>query len=218
MNNTIKLLVADDHPIFLEGIAALISSIPHFELLGVANNGQELIKKIEKTQPNVILLDINMPEMDGIETLKYIKDKFPQSKVIMLTMFNEARMIREALEAGAKGYILKNINREDLITAIETVNGGKPFLDAAVQEKMIESIAHPNANDNIISDELLETITQREMEILQLIAQGLTSHDIAEKLFISKNTVETHRKNLLTKLNVKNTAGLLQIAFKKGIV
>lgn len=218
MNETIKLLVADDHPIFLEGISALISSIPHFEILGTASNGNELIAKIEKCKPNVILLDINMPELDGIETLKYIKDKFPNSKVIMLTMFNEARMIREALEAGAKGYILKNINRDELIKAIETVNSGKPFLDAAVQEKMIESIAKPNSNDNIISDAILESITQREMEILQLIAQGLTSHDVAEKLFISKNTVETHRKNLLTKLNVKNTAGLLQIAFKKGIV
>ncbi len=217
--SSIRILIADDHPIFIDGIKSLLEGVPGFNVVGEANNGLEVLTEIQKCWPDIILLDIKMPEMDGIEAMRIIKEKHPAIKVIMLTMHDEGRMIKELLEIGARGYILKNIGRDDLIKAIETVSGGKPYLDPAVQEKMIASISNPaedySSNE---SDELVDSITQREMEILQLIAVGMTSSEIAEKLFISKNTVETHRKNLLAKLKVKNTAALLKFAYNKGIV
>lgn len=216
----IKLFVVDDHPIFVDGIVGLLEDAPEFEILGTAHDGQDFLKKIENNLPDIVLMDINMPVMDGIEATKQLKEKHPSVKVIALTMFNDIRFIKELLEIGAKGYVLKNISREDLIKAIQTVSEGKPFLDAAVQENVISSMS--GVEEDEISereaDTMVKNITTREMEILQLIALGLTSQDISEKLFISKNTVETHRKNLLAKLNVKNTASLLKFAYKQGLV
>lgn len=220
MSETIQLFVVDDHPIFIEGITGLLKDTPGFVIAGTAHNGKELLEKLRSQQPDIILLDINMPEMDGIEATKEIKKLYPDIKIIMLTMFNDIRFIKEVLEIGAKGYILKNIGREDLIKAIHTVASGKPFLDSAVQEKVINNMSAQDDDemDDKESDVLVQNITGRELEILQLIALGLTSQDISKKLFISKNTVETHRKNLLAKLNVKNTASLLKFAYKKGLV
>ncbi|MCO5248723.1 MAG: response regulator transcription factor [Chitinophagales bacterium] len=217
----IKLFIVDDHPIFIDGIVNLLKDINDFDIIGTANNGQEFLDAIKKNQPDVVLMDINMPVMDGIEATKELRNTYPDIKVIALTMFNDIRFIKELLEIGAKGYILKNTSQEDLIKAIHTVVEGKPFLDSEVQAKVISSISGDSDEDEIDdknTDELVKNITGREMEILQLIALGLTSQDISEKLFISKNTVETHRKNLLAKLNVKNTASLLKFAYKKGLV
>jgi DNA-binding NarL/FixJ family response regulator len=220
MSGNIKLFVVDDHPIFIDGITGLLKDTPGFEIIGTAINGKELLEKVEHNRPDIILLDINMPEMDGIEATKELKKNYPDIKVIMLTMFNDIRFIKELLEIGAKGYILKNISREDLIKAIQTVSSGKPFLDTAVQEKVINSMSATDEEDidDKEADAMVQNITSRELEILQLIALGLTSQDISQKLYISKNTVETHRKNLLAKLNVKNTASLLKFAYKKGLV
>jgi DNA-binding NarL/FixJ family response regulator len=134
-------------------------------------------------------------------------------------MHNELRLIKELLEIGARGYVLKNISRDDLINALDIVSKGRPYLDPNVQEKMIEGISNIDDQKEDLEDaKLIENITSREMEILQLIALGLTSQDISNRLFISKNTVETHRKNLLGKLNVKNTAALLKYAYKHKLV
>ncbi|MCO5233828.1 MAG: response regulator transcription factor [Chitinophagales bacterium] len=216
----IKLFVVDDHPIFIDGILGLLKDTPDFEIMGTANNGQEFLDKIKNNQPDIVLMDINMPIMDGIQATIELKTKFPKVKVIALTMFNDIRFIKEMLEIGAKGYVLKNILKDELIKAILTVAEGKPFLDSAVQEKVISSMSSSDDEDidDKETDEMVQNITSRELEILQLIALGLTSQDISQKLFISKNTVETHRKNLLAKLNVKNTASLLKFAYKKGLV
>ena len=218
--SNIKLFVVDDHPIFIDGIVGLLQDTPGFEIIGTANNGQDFLDKIKDNQPDIVLMDINMPVMDGIETTKELKIQYPKIKVIALTMFNDIRFIKDLLEIGAKGYVLKNISREDLIKAIHTVAEGKPFLDAAVQEKVISSMSSSDEDefDDKEADLMVQNITSRELEILQLIALGLTSQDISKKLFISKNTVETHRKNLLAKLNVKNTASLLKFAYKKNLV
>lgn len=215
----IKILIADDHPIFIDGIKSLIDSIEGFTVVDSAENGKVALNKIPECEPDIILMDINMPEMDGVDATRLVKEQYPDVKVIMLTMHDEIRLIKDVLEIGARGYILKNIGRDDLIKALETVSSGRPYLDPAVQEKMISSLGaseeeakeEPNA-------ELVNSITQREMEILQLIALGNTSGEIAKTLFISKNTVETHRKNLLGKLSVKNTAALLKFAYQNGLV
>lgn len=216
----IKLFIVDDHPIFIDGIVGLLEDANEFEIIGTANNGQDFLNKIKEQQPDIVLMDINMPVMDGIEATKKLKEIYPKVKVIALTMFNDIRFIKELLEIGAKGYVLKNISRENLVKALQTVSEGKPFLDSAVQENVIASMSSTEEDElsDKEADSMIKNITTREMEILQLIALGLTSQDISEKLFISKNTVETHRKNLLAKLNVKNTASLLKIAYKKGLV
>lgn len=218
--SNIKLFVVDDHPIFVDGIVNLLKDTPGFEIIGTASNGQEFLDKIKTEQPDIVLMDINMPVMDGIEATQELKIRYPKIKVIALTMFNDIRFIKELLEIGAKGYVLKNISREDLIKAVNTVSEGKPFLDSAVQEKVISSMSSSDEEDfdEKEADLMVQNITSRELEILQLIALGMTSQDISQKLFISKNTVETHRKNLLAKLNVKNTASLLKFAYKKGLV
>ena len=163
-------------------------------------------------------MDINMPEMDGMEATKQLKKIYPDIKILMLTMHSEPRFIKECLEIGAKGYVMKNISKTDLLKAIDAVYQDKSFLDQESQERLISSISNSEEEEERNYDELAAQITQRELEILQLIALGLTSQDIANKLFISKNTVETHRKNMLAKLNVNNTAALLKIAYKKGLV
>lgn len=213
----INVFVVDDHQIFLDGIVSLLDDEPNIKIVGTAHNGKEAIDRIKSIKVDVVLMDINMPEMDGIEATKQLKKTNPNIKILMLTMHSEARFIKECLEIGAKGYVMKNISKDDLLKAIETVNQDKSYLDQDSQEKLISAISNADEDDRNY-DELAAQITQREMEILQLIALGLTSQDIANKLFISKNTVETHRKNMLAKLNVNNTAALLKIAYKKGLV
>lgn len=214
----INVFVVDDHQIFLDGIVSLLDDEPNIKIVGTAHNGKEAIDKIKSSKVDVVLMDINMPEMDGIEATKQLKKINPDIKILMLTMHSEPRFIKECLEIGAKGYVMKNISKDDLLKAIETVNQDKSYLDADSQEKLISSMSNTDEEDNRNYDELAAQITQRELEILQLIALGLTSQDIATKLFISKNTVETHRKNMLAKLNVNNTAALLKIAYRKGLV
>lgn len=215
----IRIMIADDHPIFVDGIVSLIGGIDGFTVVSTAENGRDALDKIPEARPDIILMDINMPGMDGVEATRSIKEHYPHIKVIMLTMYDEIRLIRDVLEIGARGYILKNIGRDDLVKALETVSNGRPYLDPAVQEKMIISLSGNDGEAPLEpNSELVSSITQREMEILQLIAMGLTSSEIAKKLFISKNTVETHRKNLLGKLNVKNTAALLKFAYQNGLV
>ena len=215
---TINVFVVDDHQIFLDGIVSLLTDEPNIKIIGTAHNGKQAVEKIKQQKTDVVLMDINMPEMDGIEATKLLKKTHPDIEILMLTMHSEPRFIKECLEIGAKGYVMKNISKDDLLKAIDTVFQDKPYLDVESQEKLIASMSNTEEEDDRNYDELASQITQRELEILQLISLGLTSQDIANKLFISKNTVETHRKNMLAKLNVNNTAALLKIAYKKGLV
>jgi DNA-binding NarL/FixJ family response regulator len=217
----INVFIVDDHQIFLDGIRSLLEDEPHIKILGTAHNGREAIEKILALNGavDVVLMDINMPEMDGIEATKQLRILYPHIKILILTMHSEARFIKECIEIGAKGYVLKNISKDDLLKAIEHVNDNRSFLDSVAQEQLINVVSTSDDDyDSRAYDQLVAQITQRELEILQLISLGLTSQDIANKLFISKNTVETHRKNMLSKLNVNNTAALLKIAYKKGLV
>ena len=219
--NKINIFIVDDHQIFLDGISSLLEEEEQIQILGTAHNGKVAIDKIAalSSEVNVVLMDINMPEMDGIEATKQLKSLYPNIKILMLTMHSEPRFIKECIEIGAKGYVLKNISKDDLLKAIDHVNDNKAFLDSAAQEQLINAVTSSDDDfDSKAYDQLTAQITTRELEILQHIALGLTSQDIANKLFISKNTVETHRKNMLSKLNVNNTAALLKIAYKKVLV
>ena len=214
----INVFVVDDHQIFLDGIVSLLDDEPNIKIVGTAHNGKQAIERIKNTKVDVVLMDINMPEMDGLEATKQLRKSNPDIKILMLTMHSEPRFIKECLEIGAKGYVLKNISKDDLLKAIETVNQDKSYLDQDAQEKLINSISNGDDDDDRNYDELAAQITQRELEILQLIALGLTSQDIATKLFISKNTVETHRKNIMQKTKAHNLAGLMKYAYGKGLL
>jgi DNA-binding NarL/FixJ family response regulator len=209
---TIKILIADDHPIFIDGMRTLLNEVPGFEVLGGALNGQELIGMAAELQPDVILTDIQMPVKNGIEAAAEIHKRFPEIKIIALTMMNESIHIRRMLEAGASGYVLKTIEKEELIRVIRKVMSGEKQFSEEVTSQLINNFSGtPAAN----SPDLL---TKREKEILALIAKGLTDKEIAEKVFLSPLTIITHRKNILSKLGLKNKVELTRFAIEHNIL
>ncbi len=209
----IKIAIADDHQMFIDGIKSLLKGNKNMLVSVEANNGEQLLSLLKEHQTEVILMDVNMPVMDGIETTKQVKKLFPEIKVIMLTMFGTRDYIEKLLRAGANGYILKNTGKEELTIAIEKVMQGESYFSKEVTERIMEGLQGKKAETNPMMVEL----TEREKDVLRLIAQELTSHEIAEKLFISFHTVETHRKNLISKLQVKNIAGLVKYAVQNGL-
>lgn len=210
---TIKLLLADDHGIIRDGIKLMLNKTSEFEIIGEANNGKEVVDYLEKHPDtiDVVLMDINMPEMNGIEATQIITDKYPKIKVLALTMHVEETYITNMLKAGALGYVLKESNKEDLIDAINTVAIGNKYYSNEVSVTLINSLMN---NGKTKTSEL----SDREIEVLTFIATGNTNNEIGEKLFISGRTVETHRRNILSKLEVKNTAEMIRYAIKNNLV
>lgn len=211
----IKLLIADDHKMLRDGIKAITSDNDEIEIVGEAANGIEVLNLLEKIDVDVVLLDINMPHMDGVETCKKIIKLYPLIHVLALTMYDEGGLISKMVKYGAKGYILKNTGKEKLIEAIRAVYEGKTYFSDKVKDTLIMSMA-PATKSNTGS--FMPKLTKREKEVIHLIVNEFTTAEIAEKLFISEKTVETHRKNLLQKLNVRNTAGLVRIVMEKDLL
>ena len=198
----------------IDGIVSLLKGEKKIEIIGTALNGVETLKKIEKNFPDILLTDISMPEMGGIELCRELKQKFPTLKVLILTMYNDREIINEILLAGANGYILKNTGKHELLEAIETLNQNNEYYSSEVVNALIENVKSPIKEKQINSSDL----TEREIEIVRLIVKELSSAEIAEKLFISLRTVETHRKNILRKTGVKNIVGLIKYAYDKKFV
>lgn len=209
-----RILIADDHQIFIDGLKALLSNDKRFEVVAEANNGNDVLEQLEKKEIDVVVLDVNMPEMNGIETTKIIAKKYPHISVLMLTMYNRKEFIIELLQAGASGYVLKNCSREELTEAIISVDKGKNYFSRDVTDTVMEGLKKMKSGQSEINTEL----SKREIEILKLIVQEMTTKEIAEKLFISESTVETHRRNLISKLGVRNTAGLVRYAMENKII
>jgi len=199
---------------FIDGIKALLANEREVKILDYALNGVEVLSLLEREKADIILLDVNMPVMDGIETIKQVREKYPEVKIIMLTMHNNPEFIYGLIKIGASGYILKNTGKEELMAAIRTVYNGKTFYSEDVKETIIQSIPQKHAEQKME----VAHLTIREKEVLKLIAMEYNTNEIAEKLFITTNTVETHRKNLLTKLNAKNIAGLVKFALQTGVI
>ena len=211
----IKIIIADDHQLFIDGIKSILKSIRNMEIIGEVNNGNLLLELLEQQQCDVILMDINMPEMNGIDATKLIKSKFPEIRILMLTMYSSRDYIEKLLRVGADGYILKNTGKEELQEAIETVYKGESFFSKEVTERIMEGLQKKKTAEK---NAYVVEITEREIDVLKLIVQEFTTTEIAEKLFISTHTVETHRKNLISKLNVRNIAGLVKYAMQHGLV
>lgn len=205
----INLLIADDHQVVIDGLRSLLSLEADFNVVGEALNGKMVLEALKDQKVDVVLLDINMPVMDGIETAKLMREHYPDVKILILTMYNKPEFIRNILDAGASGYVLKNAGKEELIDAIRKVVRGEGYFSLSVTKTMMESFKSGSDSNKV-------ELTKRERGVLTLIAEGDKSSEIAEKLFLSTNTVNTHRKNLLSKLNIKNTAGLVRYAIKNG--
>ncbi len=221
MNNLITVLIVDDHKIIRDGIKSLLEDVPNIKIIGEASNGLEAIEFFKNQSADVVIMDIRMPEMGGIETTKYLTENYPNVKILALTMHDEEAFISKMLHAGASGYLLKNVGKEEFVTAINKIYKGENYFSLDVATKMMTKFMSNKNNENDIEIEEGNNtlqLTKREIEVIKLIAEGLTSQDIADKLFISSRTVDTHRRNLLQKLNVKNTAELIKFAIKHNIV
>jgi DNA-binding NarL/FixJ family response regulator len=212
----IKLVIADDHEIFRDGFKLMLSKFPEIILVGEAGNGRELLELIEKENPDVILTDIKMPVMDGIEATKKIVELYPDKGIIGLSMYDDDELIIEMLEAGAKGYLIKNAGKEQIIEAIKTVYNSEPYYCRTTSSKLTQMIAKSRFNPYKKTEKA--EFSEREKEIIACICDEMTNKEIGDKLFISVRTVEGHRLKILEKMNVKNTVGLVVYAIKNGIV
>lgn len=204
----IKVFIVDDHYMVIEGIRSLLQNEKSIEWMGHAGNAASCLAFLQQQKPDVILMDINLPDKSGIDLCKEVKEKYPAIYVLGLSTFNQQSFIEKMINNGASGYVIKNATTQELMEAIDTSAKGKQYLsfDAAV------ALRKPDSENTI------PVITRREKEVLELIAEGMTNNDIAHKLFISSTTVDTHRKNLLIKLGAKNTASLIRIATQLQIV
>jgi DNA-binding NarL/FixJ family response regulator len=208
-DNPIKVFIVDDHQMVIEGIKSLLLGEDCIELVGNANTAQNCLQFFKIKTADVILMDINLPDTSGIELCEIITKKHPKVKVIALSTHNQGTYVRKMMKSGANGYLLKNANTHEIIKAIETVFGGSNYLTFEADQ----ALRYENELQN-----KLPKLTKREKEVLILIAEGLTNAQISDKLFVSIDTVDSHRKNLHTKLNVKNTAMLIRFATKNGLL
>ena len=210
----IKLLIVDDHQLVLDGLKTLIKDVPGFVLAGEANSGDDALRLARSCQFDIALMDIEMSGKNGIETTRELLREYPKAKILALTMYNEKGIINKVMEAGASGYVLKNVNKAELIDAIKKIADGQKYFSSDVVTTLLEKNATKIGSD--LEETGFEKPTKREVEILRLIVLGLSNREIGEKLFISPRTVDTHRTNMMEKLQVKNIAGLIRYAIKNG--
>ncbi|HTF17805.1 MAG TPA: response regulator transcription factor [Chryseolinea sp.] len=207
----INVLIADDHQMVIDGMKALLSEEHDIQIVGEALNGDEALAFLKSGNlVDLIILDINMPNTDGIETARAIAHNYPATKVLILSMHNKPIYIKQLIEVGVSGYILKNAGKEELLSAIKNIQSGKEYFSSEVTKAIFNSLKNsPTSTES--------QLTKRELEILRLLSKALTTSEIAEKLFLSPYTVDTHRKNLLSKLGLRNTPALVRYAIEHGL-
>ena len=209
----IRILLADDHPLVRSGLMALLEPLKEFQIVGEAGDGREAVGLTRKLKPDVVVIDLSMPVMSGIDATKIIREEVPVSKVLVLTMHENEEYVYQILRSGAGGYILKNCSREELAAAIRAVARGEKFFSPRVSEMMVQGyLRKAEARETHSVDPGTATLTPRENEVLACVAEGLTNHEMAEKLFISARTVETHKTNIMQKLGIEDTSKLIRYA------
>jgi two-component system nitrate/nitrite response regulator NarL len=211
----IRIIVVDDHPMIREGIKAQLSQYEKFEIIGEAADGMEAIRKAKELMPDIMIMDISMPEMNGLEATKQIHCFTPTTKVIVLTMHDDKNYILEVLRSGAHGYLFKDCPPEELVNAIETVHAGEASLGTSVSKVLLNG--RPEDPPSAPKPQITE-LSAREQEVLALIAEGYSNKEIAAQIFLSVRTVETHRENIMRKLGIHSAAGLTRYAISKGLV
>ena len=209
----IKVAILDDHEMVLKGIETMLNDNPKVVVMDTYSTGDQLKSALENEQPDVLLLDINLKDENGIDICRSLSKSHPEVKIIGLSNYSETGFIKNMMRNGAKGYLLKNTGRDELVKAIEEVQNGSIYIPQELNQKILnESFGHQQ------SDSFIPKLTRREKEVLQCISDELTNQEMADKLFISIKTVESHRNNLLQKFGVRNTAGLVKEAFRKGLL
>jgi len=212
MTPSIRILVADDHGVVRQGIRALLATVTDIEVVGEAENGREAVSEVERLQPDVILMDLVMPEMDGIEAIRRITDHQPQARILVLTSFAADDKVFPAIKAGALGYLLKDSSPEELVEAIRQVHQGESSLHPAIARKLLQELSHPPKQP-----QTPEPLTGREVEVLKLVASGRSNQEIAEELVISEATARTHVSNILRKLHLASRTQAALYALREGL-
>lgn len=212
MTETIRVLIVDDHTVVRDGLNALLSAEPGFEVVGAAADGIEAVALVQQLDPDVILLDLVMPRMDGVQATIEIKRTNPEARILVLTSFAENHQVFSAIKSGAIGYLMKDTSSEDLIQAIRDTYHNKPALQPEIARKLMRDIQSQVGQESLVS-----TLTEREIEILQQVALGKTNQEIADELFLSERTVRTHITNILAKLRLSNRTQAALYALREGI-
>jgi len=215
-DRTITLFLADDHTIVRQGLAKLLEGEPRLRVVGEAENGREAVEKVEELRPDVVLMDIAMPLLNGIEATRQIRKIRPQTRIIILSMHSHDRYISELFSLGASGYLLKNSTGTDIIKAIHATLKGETYLSPSISRKVIEDYISLKKTSR--QEDLYNSLSNREREVFQMIAEGRSTREIAEILYVSPSTVKTHRSNIMEKLNMDNISQLVQFAIYLGIV
>ncbi len=214
----IRVFLVDDHAVLRSGMRSLLAEQAGLEVVGEAGNGLELLAQLPTTPADVVLLDINMPGMDGLETTKQLKEHYPAVHVLVLSMLASEAFAYQMLDAGARGYVLKNAGLDEIVHGIRVVSGERLFLCAEMGLDALQKLRECTSGPPPAAGQKPGGLSKRETEVLQLIAQGLTNQEIADKLFTSKRTVETHRQNIIEKTKMKNTAALIRFAVSEGLI
>ncbi|WP_447637462.1 response regulator [Flavobacterium microcysteis] len=218
MDTKIRIYLADDHQVLIDGMLSMLKTNPKFEVAGYSLNGENLVEDVKINKADVLVMDINMPKKDGIEVLREFATKGFSCKVIILSSYDDVKIIKEVLKLGANGYLSKQSAGENIIEAINAVANGEEYFSQSIRDRIFESFSKIPQQSYINEAMPLSSITERELEILKLITMEYSGTQIGEELNISTNTVETHRKNLIKKLNVKTTIGLVKYALKHNLI
>jgi len=211
-----NIIIADDHGVIRDGLKFILENDNSFKVSGSAANGFEAVKLVRELSPDIVLMDINMPELNGIEATSRIKSEFPEIKIIILSFHGDSESIFRALKAGADGYLLKESAGQEVVTAIRSVLSGSRYLSKKVDDTVIDAYLNEKKDKGIESQ--VEVLSHREKEVLQLVAEGNSSKEIAEKLFLSPKTIETYRSRIMSKLDLKDTSALVRFALRHGII
>jgi DNA-binding NarL/FixJ family response regulator len=212
----IRVLLVDDHRILREGVRALLAGKPGIKVVGEAADGENALLQVDGVKPDVVLMDMVMPGLGGLEATARIKARHPEVVVLIMSMHDNDEYVQQVIKAGASGYVLKGVTGDDLVRAIKAVHEGASFVDPAIAAKLVEDYVHRVRGD--LPSDPQELLTPREQEILVLVAEGHSNHEIAARLFLSKKTVETHRANTMRKLDLHDVTELVKYALRRGII
>jgi len=213
-----SILIIDDHPLFREGLKSIISRNDRFEVIGEAGNGREGLKMAKKLKPDIVVVDISLPDTSGIQLTRDIRNLLSETRIIIVSMHSKIDYIAEAFQAGATGYVVKESASDRLLQGLESVVQGEYFLDSSVSHQVVENLLKFPIRDARITDVDYASLTPREQEVMRLLAEGFSAKEIAEKLYISPKTVENHRSNIMNKLGLHSTMELIRYAAKIGLI